>query len=229
MEIRILELIEGAKLAEGLTVVIDVFRAFSLECYLYGQGAERIHPVGSLEEAFRLKSEHPDWVLFGERKGARVPGCEYGNSPSSIAGVDFSGKTLIHTTSAGTQGIVNAVHASEIVTGSLVNAAAIAEYIRRRQPEVVSLVAMGKAGLARAEEDLLCAEYIRSLLLDEAFPIDRRMADLRNCGGEHFFRPETQEIYPEADFALCTRRDAFPFVIRVSRGKGLYTTERFAT
>ena len=34
MEIRILELIEGAKKAEGLTVIIDVFRAFSLECYL---------------------------------------------------------------------------------------------------------------------------------------------------------------------------------------------------
>lgn len=38
MEIRILELIEGAKKAEGLTVIIDVFRAFSLECYLYARG-----------------------------------------------------------------------------------------------------------------------------------------------------------------------------------------------
>lgn len=28
-------LIDGAKQAEGLTVIIDVFRAFSLECYLY--------------------------------------------------------------------------------------------------------------------------------------------------------------------------------------------------
>ena len=37
MEIRILELIEGAKKAEGLTVIIDVFRAFSLECYLYAR------------------------------------------------------------------------------------------------------------------------------------------------------------------------------------------------
>ena len=35
MKINILHLIEGAKKAEGLTVIIDVFRAFSLECYLY--------------------------------------------------------------------------------------------------------------------------------------------------------------------------------------------------
>ncbi len=33
--INILHLIEGAKQAKGLMVIIDVFRAFSLECYLY--------------------------------------------------------------------------------------------------------------------------------------------------------------------------------------------------
>ena len=32
MEIQILELIEGARAARGLTVIIDVFRAFTLEC-----------------------------------------------------------------------------------------------------------------------------------------------------------------------------------------------------
>ena len=33
MRVQILELIEGAKKAEGLTVIIDVFRAFTTECY----------------------------------------------------------------------------------------------------------------------------------------------------------------------------------------------------
>ncbi len=31
--VNILHLIEDAKQAKGLTVIIDVFRAFSLECY----------------------------------------------------------------------------------------------------------------------------------------------------------------------------------------------------
>ena len=31
MEINILQLLEGAKQAKGLTVIIDVFRAFSVE------------------------------------------------------------------------------------------------------------------------------------------------------------------------------------------------------
>ena len=39
-QVKILRLIEGAKEARGLTVIIDVFRAFSLECCLYDMGAK---------------------------------------------------------------------------------------------------------------------------------------------------------------------------------------------
>ena len=113
MEINILECIEGAKQAQGLTVIIDVFRAFSLECYLFHQGAKRIIPIGNLNQAFALKAEHPDWCLFGERKGAKVDGCDFGNSPNEIAHLDFSNKTIIHTTSAGTNGQSWSTHRSD--------------------------------------------------------------------------------------------------------------------
>ncbi len=231
MRVHIHELIAGAREAQGLTVIIDVFRAFSLECYMFRQGAACVHPVGSLEEAFRLKEAHPDWILFGERGGARVEGCEYGNSPSSIENTDLCGRTVIHTTSAGTQGIVNAGGASGILTGSLVNAGAVAEYICKVQPEEVSLVAMGKAGLATAEEDVLCAEYLRSLILGEPLrpnpcyegtDIETAVRGLRKKGGDHFFDPARQHIYPERDFRLCTRLDQFPLVLRVVHKDGLY-------
>ena len=51
MVVQILHMIEGAKKAEGLPVVIDVFRAFSLECYLLARGAGLIFAVGSMERA----------------------------------------------------------------------------------------------------------------------------------------------------------------------------------
>ena len=164
MQIKMLHLIEGAKQAEGLTVIIDVFRAFSLECYLYDMGVEQIRPVGTIEEAFQLKNELNNSVLVGERHGKKCEGFDFGNSPSSITAEDVKGKCIIHTTSAGTQGIVNATAASEIITGSLVNARAVAQYIIDRQPEVVSLVCMGNAGVRPAQEDELCAEYIKSFL-----------------------------------------------------------------
>jgi len=116
MQIRIFHLTEGAKQAEGLAVIIDVFRAFSLACYLFQNGAKRIIPVADVEEAYRLKAQHPEYILIGERNERKLPGFDFGNSPTHIEHVSFKGKTIVHTTSAGTQGIVNARNAADILT-----------------------------------------------------------------------------------------------------------------
>lgn len=218
MDVRVLELVDGAREARGLTVVIDVFRAFTLECYLFAQGAKAIYPIGSVEEARALKAAHPDWVCFGERGGWQVEGFDYGNSPSQVAGVDLTGRTCIHTTSAGTQGIVNATGADEIVTGSLANARAVATYIRRRDPREVSIVAMGTSGVTSADEDVLCARYIEALLKGQGddFDVAAKAAALRDGAGAKFFDPK-QPQYPAADFPYCVDCDRFDFVIRVGK------------
>ena len=41
MEIQILHLVEGAKAAKGTTVIIDVFRAMTVETYLMKNNAAR--------------------------------------------------------------------------------------------------------------------------------------------------------------------------------------------
>ena len=220
MKIRISRLIEGAKQAEGLTVVIDVFRAFSLECWLYAMGAAEIRPVGAVGEALAWRERDPGCVLIGERHGRRLEGFDFGNSPSTVIPETVRGKRIIHTTSAGTQGVTNAVRAEEILTGSFVNAKAVAEYILRRNPDQVTLVCMGKEGLEPAEEDELCALYIRSLLLGDGMPdIDARLQALRTGGGRHFFDPDNQEVYPEKDFGMCIERDRFRFVIRIEKDR----------
>lgn len=217
-DINILHLIEGAKQAEGLTVIIDVFRAFSLECYLYDMGVKRIRPVGTIEEAFTLRNDIQNSILIGERHGKKCSGFDYGNSPSSVLKQDVAGKTIIHTTSAGTQGIVNAVHANEIITGSLVNAKAVAQYIISRQPKRVSLVCMGNGGVRLAPEDELCAEYIKSILEGREFlDLEQRVNRLKNNGGEHFFDQSRQDIFPEADFFMCIKYNQFPFVITIEK------------
>ena len=138
MNIRILQLIEGAKEAKGLTVVIDVFRAFSVEGYCFHKGAETVIPIGDVNLAYKLKEENPDYLLAGERHGAILPGFDFGNSPSQLATMDITGKTVVHTTSAGTQGIANAVNATEILGGSLLNARATAEMILIPLPNKVT-------------------------------------------------------------------------------------------
>ena len=226
-KVNILHLIEGAKQAEGLTVIIDVFRAFSLECYLYDMGVKEIRPIGSVEDAFMLNKELPGSVLIGERHGKKCEGFDFGNSPSTVRSEEVKGKTILHTTSAGTQGIVNATGASEIITGSLVNAKAGAEYIKKSQPDTVSLVCMGYAGVRPAAEDELCAEYIKSLVEGVELPdFEQRIADLQKHGGEHFFDEEQQEVYPKEDFFMCVKYDKFPFVIHVEKDEMGFITRR---
>ena len=218
MKIKRLQLIEGAKQAEGLTVIIDVFRAFSLECYLYDMGVKEVRPIGSIEDAFALHEKLPGSILVGERKGKKCEGFDYGNSPSTVDREQVFGKTIIHTTSAGTQGIVNAQNAAEIITGSLVNAKAIVSYIKSKNPEVVSIVSMGTRGIRTNPEDELCAEYLISMLEGkEMEDIEARISGLRTNGGEHFFDPDNQEVFPEADYWMCIKYDQFPFVIRIEK------------
>ena len=215
MNIEILQLIDGAKKARGLTVVIDVFRAFTVEAYAMAAGARQILPVGSIDTAYAIKEAHPDYLLMGERGGKKCPGFDFGNSPSQIAGLDLRGKTLVHTTSAGTQGIANAVHADEILTGSLVNAKATAKYILSRNPEHVSLVCMGLEGREPTEEDTLCAEYIKALLMGENPDISAQMDDLRNTSGAKFFDPAQQDAFPQPDFDMCLQLNRFDFALKV--------------
>lgn len=233
-KIQILHLLEGARKAEGLTVIIDVFRAFSVECYLYSLGADMVRPVGTIEEARALRGKISGSILVGERQGIRCEGFDYGNSPSALREEKVRGRVAIHTTSAGTQGIVNALGASEILTGSLVNARSIARYILSRNPEKVSLVAMGLSARQPAAEDELCAEYIRALLLNDAEPtaeqvlpgFETRRQDLRNQDGKRFFNPEQQEDFPEKDYWMSIDYDRFPFVLRVGKDNLGYFSQR---
>ena len=122
---------------------------------------------------------------------------------------------------------MNAVRAEEILAGSFVNAKAVSEYIRRKAPDQVSLVCMGKEGLAEAEEDELCAVYLKSLLTGAGMPdIDRRLAGLRFGGGSHFFDPELQDVYPEEDFRMCIDRDRFGFVLRMEKDSEGYIARK---
>jgi 2-phosphosulfolactate phosphatase len=220
VEIKISALLDGAKQATGLTVIIDVFRAFSLECYAFAAGAEKIIPVADIDAAYRLRESYPGSLLVGERNEQRPEGFDFGNSPSQLVMHDLTGKTIIHTTSSGTQGLENARNADEVITGSFVNAGAILQYIRARNPETVSLVAMGYACLYPVEEDDGCAVYIANELqgLPNDFPA--MVQQIRETSGARFFLPEKQHYAPEEDFHLCLNINRFNFVLRKETENG---------
>ncbi|MDD4193366.1 MAG: 2-phosphosulfolactate phosphatase [Mangrovibacterium sp.] len=217
MKIHILQLLEGARQARGLTVVIDVFRAFSVSCYAYGKGVKLIYPVGDIGEAYRLKGTHPDYILVGERNEMKPPGFDFGNSPSQLLQADLEGKTMVHTTSSGTRGIANALRADEIITGSFVNAGAIVRYIEQRQPETLSLVCMGYASTYPTDEDTALAEYIKAKVEGQPVDFNAIVERIRKGSGARFFASEKQGWAPVADFDLCLNLDRFDFVLKVEK------------
>ena len=227
MKIQILELIEGAKAAKGLTVIIDVFRAMTVEAYVIQNGAADLIPMGDIDAAYAYRDAHPGTILMGERGGAKCPGFDFGNSPSAVKDFDFTGKTVVHTTSAGTQGVANATGATEMLTGSLVNAKAIAEYIKSSGAEDVSLVCMGLAGVESTREDTLCAEYIKALVEGTDIDLAKGIEECKQTSGAKFFDPENKTVFPEEDFWLSVEADKFDFVLHVEPGPdGLMHTVR---
>ena len=213
-----IKIVNDAKQATGLAVIIDVFRAFTVEPYLINNGAKKLVPVGDMQIAYDYKEKDNNYILIGERNGIILPGFDYGNSPSQIENIDFSEKTIIHTTSCGTQGIVNAINAKEIITGSLVNAQAIVRYIFENKIDEISLVALSRPGEHPSDEDLLCAKYIKSLLENKTISnLEEEIEKLKTTSGYKFFNKLKQKDFPERDFYLCTEINKFNFVLKVKK------------
>jgi len=217
MQIVINDFVAGARAARGIAVVIDVFRAFSLAPYAFAAGARSVLPVADIDYARQLKAHDPTRILLGERHAQPPPDFDGGNSPAQLLQRDVAGKDIVHTTHAGTQGLVNAIHADEVLTGSLVNAAAIVRYIRQRQPAQVTLVRMGYAAEERCMEDDLCAELLAARLRGEDYATDDLRERLRQApAAAKFFDPACQHYAPQQDFELCTDVDRFDFVLKLN-------------
>jgi 2-phosphosulfolactate phosphatase len=204
-------------MAEGVVVIIDVFRAFSVECYAFDAGAAQIIATSEVESALKLKEAYKNSVLVGERNEKKIEGFDFGNSPTEILKADLVGKTIIHTTTAGTQGLINATKADTVITGSFVNSGAIVRYIKHLNPDIVYLVAMGYRAKESAEEDLLCAKLLAEKLNGLNRITEKNISDLQFSSGKRFFNPANIDFSPPTDFFLCTMTDRFNFILKAVR------------
>jgi 2-phosphosulfolactate phosphatase len=217
MKIEISEFLEGARQAEGVVVIIDVFRAFTVACYAFDSGAVQYIATRDIDTAFDLKKKYTNAILVGERNERKIDGFDFGNSPTEILQADFRGCTVIHCTTAGTKGLVSSEKASVLLTGSLVNASAIVRYISYLNPEIVSLVAMGYRAEESADEDLLCARVIAERIMGLNHVYKKELSELKTGSGNRFFNQANIDFSPPTDFFLCTMLDRFPFVLRAEK------------
>ena len=127
MNITLGSLISGAREARGTAIIIDVFRAFTTAAVAFSRGAREIVLVGTPPEALELRDRGIADLCMGEVRGMRPEGFDFGNSPYELSLANVEGKTLAHSTMAGTVGVTEARGAEEIYLGSLVLAEATAQ------------------------------------------------------------------------------------------------------
>lgn len=203
MEIYINRFLEGAVSAKGITVVIDVFRASNTIISCLTSGAESIIPVGEIDDAKVIKSLNPDFILFGERGGVKVKGFDYGNSPIEASKMNLDDKTVILTTSAGSQGIVYSDNADEVIIGSFANSTAVVNYIESKNPDVVTFLAIGNNANEYAVEDEECAKYLRAMLEGKKVNLEQMRKNILSSDGANRIRRLNQED----DMEFCLEFD----------------------
>jgi len=252
MDIVVDSLLEGARRATGVVCVIDVFRAFTTAAVALANGASRIVMTASIEEALALRARGTVDLCMGEARGRMAEGFDFGNSPFAVSRADLRGKAIAQRTSAGAQGIVAARHATRLYATALVTAGATARACLAASARVgvahgagmgvahgagmgvahgastVSLVAMGKDGLARTDEDELCALHIRNLL--EGRPGNRdavRQAILAGGDAGRFSPADPPHTFPEdLEIALDIDRYDFAVAVAIEDGRPVARMER---
>ena len=175
LEVALLpQLIAPDALAGRGVIVIDVLRATTTITAALAAGAREVLPVAEVTTALGLAAQprEPRAVLGGERRGVQIEGFDFGNSPREYTPASVGGRTVIFTTTNGTQAMEHARLARRIWCGAFVNAAAVV----RAAADEASLVLLC-AGTAKnvTREDALLAGCLvwRLAALDEAWRPDR--------------------------------------------------------
>jgi 2-phosphosulfolactate phosphatase len=208
--------------------VIDILRATTVMCAAMSRGAKAIIPVSSTEEALRLSQTigSTDVLLAGERNCTRIPGFHLGNSPLEMTESAVRGKTIILTTTNGTNALL-ACHTAMVYPAAAANLSLAAERGREalEADQGILIVCAGRNG-EFALDDAYCAGRLIAAILGSTKPPrelnDAGLAslDLVRRYGDHWDRPlalsgsgqELVRLGFRADVRDAARLDAYPIL-----------------
>ena len=226
MEIRLVSLLEGARSAEGVVIIIDVFRAYTTAAVALSKGAEKIVLVAEVDEAIALREQGVGDLCVGEVGGMRPEGFDFNNSPSELSRADIAGKTIIQSTRAGTVGMVAATGAERLYGGSFAVASATVEAVSRQRPDLLTIVAMGSEGRIRVDEDEQCALFLKNLFQGRR-PSHGAVKTLVLAGEEsQKYNDPTKPHFPPEDREMALTIDSHNFAIKVEKEDRLLVARR---
>ena len=155
-------LVPHYQMSNRIVVVIDIFRASSSICFGIDNGATAIIPVATVDEC--LSHAGKGFLLAAERNGEVVAGFDFGNSPYAFMNPDLVGKTVVLTTTNGTNAIEVAKEKSTVVIGCLNNLTYLSKWLIEQNKNVLVLASGWKEKMNL--EDTICAGAIADILLE---------------------------------------------------------------
>lgn len=144
-------------------VIVDILRATTTICAALYHGVKEIIPVDTVERAYSYKDL--GYLLAGERLETSLGRADLGNSALEFIDGKLRGKTVVHTTTNGTQAIALARKsgAENVFIGAFSNITALAKHLQSLSQNIV-LLCSGWKGRFCLEDTIFCGALSERIL-----------------------------------------------------------------
>lgn len=216
-----------------VVVVIDMLRATSVIITALANGAKKVIPILTVEEAFKVKEElkkkNVNGLLGGERKALKIEGFDFTNSPLEYTEERVKDKAIILSTTNGTRTINLSLRAKKIYIGAMINAKALIDIIKDEKEDIV-FINSGTNG-EFTMDDFICSGYMISLLNKE---LSLDLSDIAKTAKLIYETNNVLDYIKEArhyevlkslnleeDLCYCCKKDIIEIVPRVYESDGI--------
>ncbi len=147
-------------------VVVDILRATSVICTMFKNGVEKVIPVKTIEEV--KEASNKGHLIVAERDGKKLDFADLGNSPYYFTPDVVAGKTLVYSTTNGTNAITMGEECANVLIGSFLNIKAVVDFLINDDKDVVVLCAGWKNKYC-IEDTIFAGAVVEALLENENF------------------------------------------------------------
>jgi len=225
--------LERASLDARPILVVDVLRSCTTIATALLNGAAKIIPVKTVEEATRLHEtlDPKTSLLCGEREGRKVSGFQLGNSPREYTRKKVNGSTLIFASTNASPLMAGPLAGRDQILFSYVNLSAVVKAVSGAASGGLTIVCAGRSGRL-ALEDTACAgalvrrlsEIVPGLEVNDAAAFARDFDRARGDLPEEILRESEHgryliELGFEEDLPVCAAVDSVPVVPVLKEGR----------
>lgn len=207
-----------------VTVAIDVLRATTAVCAAFQAGCREVVPLDTLEalEPYRAQG----YSIAAERGGKKLPGSDYGNSPTEYMSKDMRGIRLAYSTTNGTVSILRAADAELTLVGAFANLEALCKRLKEEGRDVV-LLCSGWQNDFCLEDTLVAGAFINQLggahgdaaTMALAMWHQAKSAPYAYCqSASHVHRLQRFGIQAQADIEFAFKMNTCPVVPSLKKG-----------